>query len=102
MLILSRGPDQSIIINNNIRVMIVDNDGYNVKLGIDAPEEVPVHREEIQRLIKRQENKDNSLFLNNDGFEKNNGFGSSRPYVKNKFNRRKVCSTKSRRYYNNY
>jgi len=101
MLILQRGPDESIIINNNIRVMIVANDGYNVKLGIEAPEDIPVHREEIQMLIKQKEQRQKSSL--NDGYGRNNDdFGGAKT-TRNKFNnRKKVHDGRSRRYYNTY
>ena len=49
MLILSRKVGQSIVINGNVIVKVVRVDGDQIKLGIDAPKEVSVHREEIQR-----------------------------------------------------
>lgn len=55
MLSLSRKIDQSIIINGNIRVKILKNDGHTVRLGIDAPKDVVVDREEIH-LRKLEEN----------------------------------------------
>jgi len=51
MLILSRKVGQSIVINSNIVVKVVRMDGDQIKLGIQAPPEVTVHREEIQRDI---------------------------------------------------
>ena len=48
MLILSRKVGQSIVINGNSIVKVVRLDGDQIKLGIDAPREVTVHREEIQ------------------------------------------------------
>ena len=53
MLILSRKKDESIIINGNIEVKIVRVDGDVVKVGIEAPRDVPIHREEIYQQIKR-------------------------------------------------
>jgi carbon storage regulator len=51
MLILSRKVGQSIVINGNVIVKVVRVDGDQIKLGIDAPREISVHREEIQRDI---------------------------------------------------
>lgn len=51
MLILTRKKDECIIINGTIRVMVVEIRGDKVRLGIEADEAIPVHREEIQRLI---------------------------------------------------
>ena len=54
MLVLSRQRDESIIIGDNIVVTIVDIRGDKVRLGIKAPPEVSVHREEIYDLIKKE------------------------------------------------
>ncbi|WP_145259326.1 carbon storage regulator CsrA [Calycomorphotria hydatis] len=51
MLVLSRLRDESIMIGDSIRVTIVDVRGDKVRIGIDAPKEVPVHREEVFRTI---------------------------------------------------
>ncbi|HLZ71508.1 MAG TPA: carbon storage regulator [Dehalococcoidia bacterium] len=51
MLILTRKPDQRIIINDNIVISVLAVDGDRVKLGIEAPAEVPVLREEVQRSM---------------------------------------------------
>ena len=54
MLVLSRQRDESIIIGDNIVVTIVDVRGDKVRLGIDAPTEIPVHRQEVYEAIKRE------------------------------------------------
>ena len=54
MLVLSRQRDESIIIGDNITVTIVDIRGDRVRLGIDAPTEVPVHRREVHEAIQRE------------------------------------------------
>ncbi|MBT4166382.1 carbon storage regulator CsrA [archaeon] len=54
MLVLSRKRDESIIIGDNIRVTIVDIRGEKVRLGIDAPTEVPVYRREVHEAIQRE------------------------------------------------
>ena len=51
MLVLSRKKNEAIVIAEDITVTIVDIRGDTVRLGIVAPEEVPVHREEIQAKI---------------------------------------------------
>ena len=56
MLALSRRVGESIIIGDNVEVMVVSVSGDTVKLGIAAPREIPVNRKEIYELIK-QENK---------------------------------------------
>jgi len=47
MLVLSRKRNESIVINDNITVVVVDVRGDKVRLGIEAPKEIPVHRREV-------------------------------------------------------
>lgn len=47
MLVLARKPNQSIMIGDDIEIQIVDVKGDQVKIGITAPQEIPVHRKEI-------------------------------------------------------
>ncbi|MFB3107138.1 MAG: carbon storage regulator CsrA [Pseudomonadales bacterium] len=54
MLVLSRQRDQSIIIGDNIVITIVDVRGDKVKLGIEAPREISVHRQEVYEAIQRE------------------------------------------------
>lgn len=54
MLVLSRQRDESIIIGDNIVVTIVDVRGDKVRLGIEAPGEIPVHRREVYEAIQRE------------------------------------------------
>ena len=54
MLVLSRQRDQSIIIGKYIVVTVVDIRGDKVRLGIDAPTEIPVHRREVYEAIQRE------------------------------------------------
>ncbi|MGD9723441.1 MAG: carbon storage regulator CsrA [Pirellulales bacterium] len=56
MLVLSRKINETIIINDNIVITVVDIRGDKVRLGIDAPKDVPVHRQEVYDAIKRGEN----------------------------------------------
>jgi len=58
MLVLSRKKDESIIINDHIRVTIVEIRGDKVRLGIDAPKEVSVHRREVYEAIQNQSRRD--------------------------------------------
>jgi carbon storage regulator len=53
MLILSRKPGESIVIDGRITVKIMRLEGDMVKLGIVAPAEVPVHRQEVYEEIQR-------------------------------------------------
>ena len=54
MLVLSRQRDESIIISNNIVITVVEIRGDKVRLGIDAPTEIPVHRQEVYEAIQRE------------------------------------------------
>ena len=54
MLVLSRQRDESIIIGDNIVITIVDIRGDKVRLGINAPAEIPVHRQEVYEAIQRE------------------------------------------------
>lgn len=53
MLVLSRKKNESIVINNDITVVVVEIRGDKVRLGVEAPREVPVHRKEVYDAIKR-------------------------------------------------
>lgn len=54
MLVLTRKRDESIMIGDDVRIVVVDVQGDQVKLGIDAPRQIPVHREEIYREIQEE------------------------------------------------
>ncbi len=55
MLVLSRKKQEQIVINEDILVTVVDIRGDKVRLGVDAPKDVPVHRKEVHTAIKREE-----------------------------------------------
>ena len=55
MLVLSRKKNESIVINGNVTVTIVEIRGDKARIGIEAPPEVPVHRLEVYNAIKRTE-----------------------------------------------
>ena len=55
MLVLSRKRHESIILGDNIVITIVEILGDKVRLGIEAPKEVPVHRQEVYEAIKREQ-----------------------------------------------
>jgi len=55
MLVLSRKKNESIVINNDITVTVVEIRGDKVRLGIVAPKEVPVHRQEVWDAIHNKE-----------------------------------------------
>jgi carbon storage regulator len=65
MLVLSRQRDESIIIGDNVVITIVDVRGDKVKLGIEAPKEIPVHRREVYEAILR-ENRQATLLKTDD------------------------------------
>jgi carbon storage regulator len=54
MLVLSRHRDESIMIGDDVVVTIVDIRGDKVRLGINAPQDIPVHRREVYDAIKRE------------------------------------------------
>lgn len=55
MLVLSRKKNESIVINNDIIITVVEIRGDKVRLGIIAPKDVPVHRQEIFDAIHGKE-----------------------------------------------
>ncbi len=57
MLVLSRHRDESIMIGDDVVITIVDIRGDKVRLGIDAPQDIPVHRQEVYEAIKRENRK---------------------------------------------
>lgn len=57
MLVLTRKSGQGIMIGDEIRISIVSIDGERVRLGIDAPRDVSVHREEVYLEIKQENEK---------------------------------------------
>ena len=60
MLILSRKKNETIVIAENIIVTVVDIRRDKVRLGIEAPRDIPVHRREVYEAIKRsQRSKEN-------------------------------------------
>lgn len=54
MLVLSRHRNESIVINDDIVITVVEVRGDKVRLGIEAPQSVPVHRQEVYDAIKRE------------------------------------------------
>jgi carbon storage regulator len=57
MLMLGRRVGDSIMIGDEIRVVVVSFDGRMVKLGVDAPKDIPVHRTEVYERIKNGEDR---------------------------------------------
>ena len=58
MLVLSRKRDEQIVIGDDIVITVVEIRGDKVRLGIQAPVEIPVHRSEIQEAIQRAKKQD--------------------------------------------
>jgi len=58
MLVLSRKKNESIVINDDITIVVVEIRGDKVRLGIEAPKEVPVHRNEVYEAIRRAANEE--------------------------------------------
>ena len=54
MLVLSRKINQSIVIGDNIEIMLVDIRGDQIKLGINAPKTVKIFRKEVYEEVKNQ------------------------------------------------
>ena len=55
MLVLSRKKNESIVIGDDVTIIVVEIRGDNVRLGIEAPREVPVHRREVYDAIQRND-----------------------------------------------
>ena len=60
MLVLSRKKNESIVIDDNIRIVVVEIRGDKVRLGVEAPREVPVHRREVYDAIQRTQQDDST------------------------------------------
>ena len=55
MLVLTRKKGESIVINDNIVVTLIDIRGDKVRLGFDAPKDIPVHRKEVYDAIQQSQ-----------------------------------------------
>lgn len=67
MLVLSRQRDESIIIGDNIVITVVDIRGDKVRLGINAPTEIPVHRQEVYEAIQRENQRSTGMDASSNG-----------------------------------
>jgi carbon storage regulator len=54
MLVLTRKKNESIVIRDDIVIMVIEIRGDKVRLGFDAPKDVPIHRNEVYEAIKRE------------------------------------------------
>ena len=66
MLVLSRQRDESIMIGDDVEIIIVDVRGDKVRLGITAPKDIPVHRREIYDAIKKEKGESQDSVENKD------------------------------------
>ena len=58
MLLLTRSSDESIIIDGGIKITVLEISGSHVKIGIDAPKEVKVYREEVYERMQAESDRD--------------------------------------------
>lgn len=61
MLVLSRKKNESIVINDSISIVVVEIRGDKVRLGVEAPKDVTVHRKEVYDAIKSFDLKHDSM-----------------------------------------
>lgn len=66
MLVLSRKKNESIVINDDISIVVVEIHGDKVRLGVEAPKEIPVHRREVYDAIKQSVEQSNSQTFGGD------------------------------------
>ena len=64
MLVMTRHIGEEIIINGNIKVVILGHNGTQYKVGIEAPREISVHRKEIQDRVDKGIKRDKETFGN--------------------------------------
>ncbi len=67
MLILTRRIGESVYIGDDVRLTVLGVRGTQVRIGINAPKEVPVHREEIYYRIKHEQDEDGIEDMDDDG-----------------------------------
>lgn len=58
MLILTRKPGQAIIVGDDVTITVLGVKGNQVRIGVNAPKQVPVHREEVYERIKKEKEED--------------------------------------------
>ncbi|NLV36163.1 MAG: carbon storage regulator CsrA [Clostridiaceae bacterium] len=63
MLVLTRKKDQSIIINENIEITVLDVQGDQVRIGINAPRDISIHRKEVFIQISEENKKATSISM---------------------------------------
>ena len=75
MLILSRKKNESIVINEDVTVVVVEIRGDKVRLGVEAPKEVPVHRREVFDAIHRNGGLERTFETNSENSDFHNQLG---------------------------
>lgn len=65
MLALTRKKGESLVINNNIEITILEIRGDQIKIGVDAPKDVPIYRKEVYLQIQSE----NAAAIDNAGLE---------------------------------
>lgn len=69
MLALTRKKGESLVVNNNVEITVLDIRGDQVKIGISAPKDVPIYRKEVYLQIRKENeaalNVDNVAAINN-------------------------------------
>jgi len=69
MLVLSRKKNESIVIDGVVKITVVEVRGDKVRLGIEAPREVPIHRSEVYDAIRRSQAEESKTVESNEGAE---------------------------------
>lgn len=54
MLVLSRKKNEVVCVNDDVRIVVVEIRGDKVRLGFEAPKDIPIHREEVYLAIKKK------------------------------------------------
>lgn len=85
MLVLTRKTGQKLIINDNIEVVILETKGESVKIGVKAPKDVTIYREEIYEEIKKANKQSGSSALLTDLNSVFNLFEGNKPGQKGYF-----------------
>ena len=70
MLVISRKRDESIMIGDLVTITVIDIRGDKVRLGIEAPTEIPVHRQEVYEAIQREHQRGTAAAVKTDASTK--------------------------------